>query len=123
MSVARGEIDAICAAFPGAVLSGPGELDAWKVGGKMFACFGHEETRTENAAAVSVKCPDVETAEMLIGTGAAGKAAYFHRSWVSLSMPDLRPDEARHRLAVSYDKVRAGLPAATRGTLAPREGA
>ena len=119
----RGEIDALAAAMPGAVLSGPGELDAWKVGGKMFACFGHEETRAENTEAVSLKCPDVETAEMLIEAGAAAKARYFHRSWVSLSIPGLEHDEARHRLAVSYDKVRAGLPAAQRKALPPRKGA
>ena len=31
----RSDIDTLCANHPGAVLSGPGELDAWKVGGKM----------------------------------------------------------------------------------------
>ncbi|MGR3541220.1 MAG: MmcQ/YjbR family DNA-binding protein [Hasllibacter sp.] len=119
----RAGIDALAGRLPGAVLSGPGELDAWKVGGRMFACFGHAAARATNTEAVSVKCPDVETAEMLIGAGAAGKAAYFHRSWVSLPIPDLAEDEARHRLAVSYDAVRAGLPAAQRRALPPREDA
>lgn len=117
----RAEFDRLCAELPGAVLSGPGELDAWKVGGKMFACFGHVDTRDRNTETASVKCPDVETASMLIDAGAAAKAAYFHRSWVSLSLPDLEPDEARHRLAVSYDTIRASLKKADRDALPQRE--
>ena len=113
-------MDALCEAMPGAVLSGPGELDAWKVGGKMFACFGHEETRAENTGHVSVKCPDVETAQMLIDAGAAEKAAYFHRSWVSLALPATAMDEAAHRIGVSYDTIRAGLPKKTRDALPER---
>jgi predicted DNA-binding protein (MmcQ/YjbR family) len=105
----RSEFDALCAAQPGAVLSGPGELDAWKVGGKMFACFGHVDTRAANTEAVTVKCPDAETAEMLIDAGAARKAKYFHRSWVELTLAGLSQDEARHRVEVSYDTVRASL--------------
>lgn len=117
----RAEFDALCAAQPGATLSGPGELDAWKVGGKMFACFGHEEARATNVDAVSVKCPDVETAAMLIDAGIAARAPYAHRSWVSLALPDLDRDEAAHRVAVSYDTIRAGLTRAVRATLPPRE--
>ena len=113
----RAQFDALCAAHPGATLSGPGELDAWKVGGKMFACFGHEETRAENTGAASVKCPDVETAAMLIDAGAAQKAAYFHRSWVSLDLATLDPDEAAHRIAVSYGTVAKGLPKKVREAL------
>ena len=105
----RGQFDSLCAAHPGATLSGAGELDAWKVGGKMFACFGHTDTRETNTDRASVKCPDVETAQMLIDTGAAEKAAYFHRSWVSLALDALDPEEARHRIAVSYDTVFGGL--------------
>ena len=116
----RAEIDTICAALPGAVLSGPGELDAWKVGGKMFTCFGHEEGRAENTEHVAVKCTDVETAGMLIDAGAASKAPYFHRSWVRLTLAALDPDEARHRIAVSYDTIRAKLPKATRTALTER---
>jgi predicted DNA-binding protein (MmcQ/YjbR family) len=115
--VTRTQFDALCAAHPGAILSGAGELDAWKVGGKMFACFGHEETRAENTGHASVKCPDVETAAMLIDAGAASRAAYFHRSWVSLDLPDLDADEAAHRVAVSYDAVRAGLSKRVREAL------
>ncbi|MEM6888778.1 MAG: MmcQ/YjbR family DNA-binding protein [Pseudomonadota bacterium] len=105
----REAFDALCAAHRGAVLSGPGELDAWKVGGKMFACFGHTEQRAANVETVSVKCPDVETATMLIDAGAAHRAPYFHRSWVQLALGDLDPDEAAHRIAVSHETVCAGL--------------
>ena len=113
----RDAFDAICAAHPGAVLSGPGELDAWKVGGKMFACFGHEEKRAVNTDHVAVKCPDVDTAAMLIDAGAARKAPYFHKSWVQLDLPSLETDEARHRISVSYDVIRRGLPKSVREAL------
>ncbi|MEM1074783.1 MAG: MmcQ/YjbR family DNA-binding protein [Pseudomonadota bacterium] len=113
----RTDFDAICAAHPGAALSGRGELDAWKVGGKMFACFGHSEQRAQNTDKVSVKCPDSETATMLIEAGAAKKAPYFHRSWVQLDLPTLRNDEARHRVGVSYDTILRGLPKAVREAL------
>ena len=113
----RAEFDTLCAAHPGATLSGPGELDAWKVGGKMFACFGHEEARAANTETASVKCPDVETAEMLIGAGAATKAPYFHRSWVQLDLPSLDAEEAAHRIAVSYDTIVKGLPKSMREAL------
>ena len=79
----------MCKMHSGAVLSGPGELDAWKVGGKMFACFGHEEKRAVNTEHVAVKCPDVDTAAMLIDAGAAQKAPYFHKSWVQLDLASL----------------------------------
>ncbi|MEO0999494.1 MAG: hypothetical protein AAFW69_02640 [Pseudomonadota bacterium] len=38
----RADVNRICAGFPGAVLEDPwgGGHDAWKVGGKMFACIG-----------------------------------------------------------------------------------
>ena len=117
----RADFDTICAEMPGAILSGQGELDAWKVGGKMFACFGHAETRADNTDAASVKCPDVETAAMLIDAGAARKASYFHRSWITLDLGPLDEDEARHRIAVSYDTIRAGLKRAERDALPPRE--
>ncbi|TFL19956.1 MmcQ/YjbR family DNA-binding protein [Jannaschia formosa] len=113
----RAEFDTLCAAHPGATLSGPGELDAWKVGGKMFACFGHEETRAENTGTVSLKCPDAETAAMLIEAGAATRAPYFHRSWVQLTLADLTGEEAAHRVAVSYDTIRASLPKKVREAL------
>ncbi|WP_300034907.1 MmcQ/YjbR family DNA-binding protein [uncultured Roseobacter sp.] len=113
----RPDFDALCAVHPGAVLSGPGELDAWKVGGKMFACFGHAEKRAVNTETVAVKCPDADTAAMLIDAGAASKAPYFHRSWVQLDLPALVADEARHRIAISYDTIRRGLPKSVREAL------
>ena len=40
--MSRDLVNAICAGFPGAEVSDPwgGGHDAWKVGGKMFACVG-----------------------------------------------------------------------------------
>jgi predicted DNA-binding protein (MmcQ/YjbR family) len=113
----REEFDALCAGHPGATLSGPGELDAWKVGGKMFACFGHVDQRALNTEHASVKCPDVETAAMLIDAGLARKAPYFHRSWVQLDLAALDPEEAAHRIAVSYDTIRKSLPKSAREAL------
>jgi predicted DNA-binding protein (MmcQ/YjbR family) len=105
----RTEFDALCAAHPGATLSGPGELDAWKVGGKMFACFGHVDQRAENIEHVAVHCGDNETAEMLIEAGAVHKAPYFRGAWARLYLDGLDPEEAKHRVAVSYGAVRAKL--------------
>ena len=101
----RDEMNAICAAQPGAEVSDPwgGGHDAWKVGGKMFACIGSE------TPGISVKTDSIETAEMLIGTGIASKAPYFHRSWVLLPW-ECALDEARHRIETSYRLVRGKLP-------------
>ncbi|MFW5654062.1 MAG: MmcQ/YjbR family DNA-binding protein [Roseicyclus sp.] len=107
----------MCERHPGATLSGPGELDAWKVGGRMFACFGHVDRRAENTEAASVKCPDMETAAMLIEAGVASRAPYFHRSWVQLALDGLAPEVAAHRIAVSYDTVRTSLPKKLRAGL------
>lgn len=105
----RADFDTLCAIHPGAVLSGPGELDAWKIGGKMFACFGHTDTRAANNDHAVVRCADTEMARMLIETGAAGKPAYFRGAWVRLDLESLDPEEAAHRIAVSYDTIRSGL--------------
>lgn len=118
----REEFDALCGAQPGAILSGPGELDAWKVGGKMFACFGRQEDRTSNTETGAIKCPEPETAEMLIGAGAARKAPYFPLPWVLLTFADLTPDEARHRIEVSYDLIRASLTKKAQAALPERKG-
>ncbi len=117
----RPDFDALCATHPGAVLSGPGELDAWKVGGRMFACFGHVDTRPANDDHAVVRCADADMARMLIETGAAAKPAYFRGAWVRLDLAALDPDEAAHRIAVSYDTIRAGLTRAVRATLPERE--
>lgn len=105
----RPEFDALCAPHPGAILSGPGELDAWKVGGKMFACFGHVDTREANTDHAVVRCADADMARMLIDAGAAGKPAYFRGAWVRLDLADLDPEEAAHRIRISYDTIRGAL--------------
>jgi predicted DNA-binding protein (MmcQ/YjbR family) len=101
----RDRINAICRTFPGADCSDPwgGGHDAWKVGGKMFACIG------AMMPGVSVKTDSVETAQMLIEVGVGVRAPYFHRSWINLPF-DAPEDLLRHRLAESYRLVREGLP-------------
>lgn len=102
----REDVDKICAALPGAHWAShhDGGLDAWKVGDKMFACIGVV------GDGVSVKCPDVETAQFLIEVGAAEKARYFHRSWVRVPFEGKDSDEMTDRIHSSYSLVRAGLP-------------
>ncbi|MGB3408997.1 MAG: MmcQ/YjbR family DNA-binding protein [Jannaschia sp.] len=112
----RADVDTLCAALPGATPTDAGELDSWKVGGKMFACMAGGEFRGAEDG-VSVKCPDVETAAMLIDAGAARRARYFHRSWVRLPYDGADPEEAAHRIRVSYDTIVATLPKATREAL------
>ncbi len=111
----RDRVNAVAAPLPGAELTHPFDRghDAWKVGGKMFTCIGAV------SPGVSVKTPDVETAAMLIDAGVAERARYFHRSWVHL--PESVDDgELEHRIAVSYDVVRAGLTKKLQATLPPR---
>ena len=102
--MSRKLVNAICRTFPGATVSDPwgGGHDAWKVGGKMFACIG------SMTPGVSVKTDSIETAEMLIDAGVGVKAPYFHRSWVNLPWGTSQ-DELRYRLAASYKLVRFGL--------------
>ncbi|WP_284163317.1 MmcQ/YjbR family DNA-binding protein [Frigidibacter sp. SD6-1] len=112
--MSRERVNRICATFPGAEVSDPwgGGHDAWKVGGKMFACVGAIQT------GVSVKTDSIEAAEMLIAAGIGIRAPYFHRSWIYL--PETIPDEElRHRLAQSYRIVRAGLARKVQAVLAP----
>ncbi|MEM1266335.1 MAG: MmcQ/YjbR family DNA-binding protein [Pseudomonadota bacterium] len=108
----RERCDAICAGFAGATLARAidGELESWKVGGKMFACFGTTEP------GVSVKCADPETASMLIEAGVARTARYFHRSWIRLdeTVPE---EELQVRLETSYALICKGLPKRVRDTL------
>ncbi len=102
--MSRDLINKICATYPGAAASDPTtELDSWKVGGKMFACFG------DRIDGVCLKTDSVETAAMLIDAGAATKAPYFHKSWVLVSF-DSDAEELRHRIAVSYDIIFKALP-------------
>ena len=102
--MSREFVNAVCRTFPGAEVSDPwgGGHDAWKVGGKMFACIGAV------MPGVSVKTDSVETAQMLIDAGVGVKAPYFHRSWINLPW-GTSEDELRHRLASSYRLVRSGL--------------
>jgi len=117
MSVAfRRTLDSICTPLPGAEKSDPwgGGHDAWKVGGKMFACIGAVDP------GVSVKTPDIDTAAMLIDAGVGTKAPYFHKSWIKL--PETAPvEELTHRVHVSYDIVCASLTKKIQATLPLRE--
>ncbi|WP_370401131.1 MmcQ/YjbR family DNA-binding protein [Sulfitobacter sp. JB4-11] len=112
MSDLRTRLSAICTPLKGAEKSDPwgGGHDAWKVGGKMFACIGSVNP------GVSLKTPDVETAQMLIDTGVGTKAPYFHRSWIHLP-DDVAQDELEHRVRASYDCICAKLPKKTREAL------
>lgn len=107
----RAQIDALCQALPGTTRSAPHEHDSWRVGDKMFVQF------SSDVPAMSVKCPDVETATMLIDAEAAHRAPYFHKSWVRLMLSDIDADTARHRLQVAYDAIAAKLPRKVREAL------
>lgn len=113
----RADLDAICQVLPGAEVSDPwgGGHDAWKVGGKMFACIG------ATLPGVAVKTPDVETAQMLIDANVGQKAPYFHKSWVLLP-EDVESNELKHRVVTSYDIVRGGLTKKFQATLPERPG-
>ena len=109
--MSRSLIDQICSDMAGAVASDPTtELDSWKVGGKMFACFG------DRIDGVCVKTDSVETATMLIDAAAVTKAPYFHKSWVLVGF-DAPEEELRHRLEVSYDIIVKALPKKLREAL------
>lgn len=114
--MSREIINQLCAALPGAEHSDPwGDgHDAWKIGGKMFACMGSKGT------GVSVKTPDIDIAAMLIEAGVGTKAPYFHRSWIHLPL-DGDAEELRHRISVSYDLVRASLTKKLQATLPARD--
>ncbi len=78
----------------------------------MFACIGAV------TPGVSVKTDSIEAAQMLIEAGVGTKAAYFHRSWISLSW-DMDQAELQQRLAASYRLVRAGLSKKAQAALPP----
>ena len=101
--MSRDLVNQICVTHQGATASDPTtELDSWKVGGKMFACFG------DRIDGVCVKTDSVETAQMLIDAGVGTKAPYFHKSWILMGF-DSDADELRHRIAVSYDIIFGSL--------------
>jgi predicted DNA-binding protein (MmcQ/YjbR family) len=101
----RDMVNEICQALPGAERSDPwgGGHDAWKVGGKMFACIGVAND------GVSVKTPSVEDAALLIEMARAVKAPYFHRSWVRVDWEAVPEEELRDRIETSYGIVFGGL--------------
>jgi predicted DNA-binding protein (MmcQ/YjbR family) len=104
--MSRELVNSICRTFPGAEVSDPwgGGHDAWKIGGKMFACIGAV------MPGVSVK--------MLIDAGIGVKAPYFHRSWVNLPW-GTQEDELRHRLQAAYRIVRSSLTKKAQAALPP----
>ncbi len=110
-------VNETCKSLPGSEWSDPwgGGHDARKLCDKMFACIG------SMADGVSVKTDSVETASMLIDAGVGIKAPYFHRSWIRVE-PGTAKDEVTHRINVSYDLIRAGLPKKKTANLPPRKG-
>lgn len=111
----RDSVNTICATLPGAEVSepfGPGH-DIWKVGDKIFAAIGAQ------GHGVSVKCADVETAEMLREVGPFVKAPYFHRSWVLVPFGSVDTEEVEHRVRSSYDLIRSKLPKKVQAGLGP----
>ena len=103
----RAIVNAFATTLPGATVSDPwgGGHDAWKVGGKMFACVGAMADH-----GVAVKCLDIDTAALLVEMGRALRAPYFHASWVRLPWGLVPDAELRERIATSYRLIRAGLP-------------
>jgi predicted DNA-binding protein (MmcQ/YjbR family) len=104
---------AVCAALPGAEASFPFGPDhqVWKVGAKIFAVLSTKGT--------TVKCPDVETASLIIEAGRAEKAPYFHASWVQIPPDRVDPPEIAERLERSYGLIRASLSKKLQATLGP----
>lgn len=94
----------ICETLPGAEVSDPwgGGHDAWKVCGKMFASIGAKDQ------GVVVKTVDTDFAQMMIISGDATRAPYFHKSWVLLPW-GTSEKLIQDRIIISYDIIRAGL--------------
>ena len=115
----RACVNAHAATLPGAIHSDPwgGGHDAWKVGGKLFCVVGARDDH-----GVDVKCPDIETAQLLIEMGRALKAPYFHASWVRIPFGSVPDTELTDRISTSYDTVRATLTRKVQAALAPRPG-
>lgn len=97
----------LCRTLPGAELTHPfgktpEDHDIWKVGNKIFAAM------SVDAEGVTVKCPDIDTAEMLKEAGLAEKAPYFRPPWVRVPF-EAGKDELRHRIETSYGIIRGSL--------------
>ncbi|ASP21588.1 hypothetical protein ANTHELSMS3_02935 [Antarctobacter heliothermus] len=103
--MSRDIVNDICRSLPGADWSDPwgGGHDAWKVGGKMFACIG------SMGGGVSVKTPSIADAQLLIDMQRAARAPYFHRSWVQVDWNAIPPEELRDRIETSYQIVLSNL--------------
>ena len=114
-AMTRALVNAHAASLPGAEHSDPwgGGHDAWKVGGKLFCVIGARDDH-----GVDVKCPDVETARLLIEMNRAFKAPYFHASWVRIPFGHVADEELRDRLTNSYKVIRASLPKRLQAELA-----
>ena len=99
-----------CAALPGATLQHPfgPETDTWKTGGKIFALVAVE--------GVSLKCPDADTAAMLIDVGVAVPAPYLKRggwvriNWSSVEAGGMSRDDLAGRLEQSHEAIVQSLP-------------
>src|SRR6476646_10413709 len=96
--MSRKRVNAICRRFPGAEVSDPwgGGHDAWKVGGKMFACIGAV------MPGVSVKTDSIETAEMLIdaGIGVRIEVEPLDRRW-PVGQPLRRAKALAHQFTIA----------------------
>ncbi len=71
----------------------------------MFAGVGARDDH-----GVDVKCPDPETAQMVIEMGHGLRAKYLHASWVTVPFGLVGDDELRERILTSYQLIRAKLP-------------
>jgi len=114
--MSRKKVNAICRKFPGAEVSDPwgGGHDAWKVGGKMFACirrgyaWGVGQDRQHRNGGNADRCRDWREGSLLspvMGELAVGTSE----------------DELRHRLSISYKLVRSGLSKKLQAQLDPFE--
>ena len=109
-----------CLSLPGAtmVVQWMG-AHVFKVGAgdraKVFAIFADRTGR------VTLKCADADTADFLIGIGAAERAPHLPRGgWAAFDIAATGEDDLRDRLTTSYDLIRASLPRAVQAGLAPR---
>jgi predicted DNA-binding protein (MmcQ/YjbR family) len=77
--------------------------DVWKIGGKVFAIVSRPNS------SVSLKCADIESAQMLIQSGAAHKAPYCHASWAMIVHGEMPEPELHARIKASYMIIKSSL--------------
>jgi predicted DNA-binding protein (MmcQ/YjbR family) len=108
-------VDTLCETLPGSTRSliADGELPSWKVGGKMYACYGH------GYDGISLKTASADDAALLIEMERAIRAPYFHKSWVRLPWGLVDNDDMAGQILNSYKIIRAGLPRKLQATFAP----